>query len=69
MNVNMYKNPIFQRNLEIVKGYGAYIVSPGQGVLACGDEGIGKMAEPEQIYQIAKRSVWTNPPLKGEGYL
>jgi phosphopantothenoylcysteine decarboxylase/phosphopantothenate--cysteine ligase len=65
MNVNMYKNPIFQRNLEIVKGYGAYIVSPGQGVLACGDEGIGKMAEPEQIYQIAKRSLWTNPPLKG----
>jgi len=49
MNVHMYENPIFQRNLNALRGYGYRVVEPGEGRLACGYEGRGRMAEPEEL--------------------
>jgi len=49
MNTNMYNNPIFQRNVEVLKSYGYQFIKPGVGRLACGDYGEGKMAEPIDI--------------------
>lgn len=49
MNTQMYQNPVTQRNLKTLEGFGVRFVAPGSGRLACGDEGVGKMAEPEQI--------------------
>lgn len=49
MNTNMYKNPILQRNINILKELGYNFVNPEIGRLACGDIGEGKLASPEII--------------------
>ena len=49
MNTQMYENPIVQGNLELLKSYGYHFVDPCEGLLACGDTGKGKMAEPAQL--------------------
>lgn len=49
MNTNMYKNPILQRNINILKELGYNFVNPESGRLACGDIGEGKLASPEII--------------------
>lgn len=53
MNVEMWENPSFQRNLKQVQTDGAKLVSPQVDTLACGEVGIGKMAEPETIFDAA----------------
>ena len=40
----------FQRNLKQIKEDGMIIIEPDEGVLACGEEGKGKMEEPENIF-------------------
>jgi phosphopantothenoylcysteine decarboxylase/phosphopantothenate--cysteine ligase len=49
MNVRMWLNPATQRNLERLKGDGVSLVGPGDGEMACGEFGPGRMAEPEEI--------------------
>ena len=49
MNVNMYENPILQENIEKLKRLGYLFIEPDSGLLACGDVGKGRMAEPEEI--------------------
>ncbi|MDK9709631.1 bifunctional phosphopantothenoylcysteine decarboxylase/phosphopantothenate--cysteine ligase CoaBC [Acidaminobacter sp.] len=49
MNTQMYLSPLTQRNMKTLQDLGVGFVAPGSGRLACGDEGIGKMAEPQQI--------------------
>jgi phosphopantothenoylcysteine decarboxylase/phosphopantothenate--cysteine ligase len=49
MNVNMYRNPIVQGNLNKLRQLNYHIMDPGAGYLACGWEGEGRMPEPEAI--------------------
>lgn len=49
MNSLMWAHPAVQHNIETLKGWGIRMVGPESGELACGTEGIGRMAEPEQI--------------------
>ncbi len=49
MNVNMYKSKPVQRNLEILREDGYFIMSPESGELACGTAGPGRLPEPEDI--------------------
>ena len=49
MNSLMWAHPAVQRNIESLKGWGIRMVGPATGELACGTEGIGRMAEPETI--------------------
>ena len=49
MNVNMWNHPATQANLEILRKRGARIVEPGEGYLACGMTGPGRLAENEVI--------------------
>ncbi len=50
MNTRMWSNPITQENLEKVKQvYGAQVIEPIEGKLACGTEGKGAMARIETI--------------------
>lgn len=49
MNTNMYHSDAFTRNLQTLKERGAHVVNAGSGFLACGDNGDGRMAEPEEI--------------------
>lgn len=47
MNTNMYKNPVTQNNLDILRKYDWKIITPASGHLACNAIGIGKMPETE----------------------
>ncbi len=49
MNCHMYDNPIFQRNMDILREYGFTFVEPEYGALACGYEGKGRLADTEEI--------------------
>ena len=49
MNVHMYENPIVQGNIARLRELGYHFVDPGEGVLACGYEGKGRLVEPEDI--------------------
>jgi phosphopantothenoylcysteine decarboxylase/phosphopantothenate--cysteine ligase len=54
MNVNMYENPITRGNIDRLSGIGYHFVEPGEGWLACGWEGKGRLAEPIRIYERAE---------------
>ena len=49
MNGKMYEHEAVQENMEILKGRGVEIIEPVVGELACGYEGIGKLASVDAI--------------------
>ncbi len=49
MDLDMYKHPSTQKNLDTLRGYGNHIIEPANGFLASGLEGKGRMEEPENI--------------------
>ncbi len=49
MNDNMWRHAATQRNLRLLEERGARVVSPGDGYLACGSVGPGRLAEPAEI--------------------
>jgi len=49
MNVQMWENPIVQKNIQTLKGFGYHFIEPGWGDLACGDTGKGRLADVEDI--------------------
>ena len=51
MNTGMWKNPALQENLATLKRRGVMFVGPESGFLACGDEDIGRMSEPQAIVE------------------
>ena len=54
MHTEMWEHPATRRNVETLKGFGYRFVGPGSGPLAGGDEGPGRMAEPEEILDAAE---------------
>jgi phosphopantothenoylcysteine decarboxylase/phosphopantothenate--cysteine ligase len=50
MNTRMYEHPATQRNLETLREFGHTIVGPAYGELAEGEEGWGRMVEPDEIF-------------------
>ncbi|MBN8207422.1 bifunctional phosphopantothenoylcysteine decarboxylase/phosphopantothenate--cysteine ligase CoaBC [Bacillus sp. NTK071] len=49
MNVHMYDHPAVKKNMDTLKSFGCHFLEPGEGLLACGYVGKGRMAEPEDI--------------------
>jgi phosphopantothenoylcysteine decarboxylase/phosphopantothenate--cysteine ligase len=49
MDLDMYKHPTTQQNMERLKSFGNQIIEPASGFLASGLEGKGRMEEPENI--------------------
>ena len=49
MNLWMWEHPATQANLALLKERGVTVIEPGVGSLACGEEGIGRMAEPDAV--------------------
>src|SRR5580765_3172822 len=56
MHTGMWTNPATQANVRTLVDRGAHVVGPGEGPLAAGDEGVGRMAEPEEILAAARRA-------------
>lgn len=51
MNTNMYQNKIVQNNIEKLKNFDYDFIEPASGRLACGDVGIGKLADVNTIVE------------------
>lgn len=70
MNVYMYRNPAVQENIERLKAQGRVVfVEPGEGYLACGDEGAGRLAEVEEIAERALAMLASAGCLRGKRVL
>jgi phosphopantothenoylcysteine decarboxylase/phosphopantothenate--cysteine ligase len=56
MNHKMWEHPATQRNLAQLKADGIRVISPTSGEMACGETGIGRMAEPGAIVEYLRNS-------------
>ncbi len=69
MNSKMYLNPIVQKNMDLLKSIDYKFIEPGSGILACGDEGIGKLASPQDIVDVVAGYLTSKQTLKGKKVL
>jgi len=51
MNREMWQNAATQRNIAQLVADGVQVLGPDSGIQACGEEGLGRMLEPEQLAQ------------------
>ncbi|NMO94656.1 bifunctional phosphopantothenoylcysteine decarboxylase/phosphopantothenate--cysteine ligase CoaBC [Paenibacillus lemnae] len=54
MNVHMYTHPAVVENMQTLVSRGVSMIEPGEGLLACGYVGKGRMEEPESIVQVVE---------------
>ncbi|MEG9860894.1 MAG: bifunctional phosphopantothenoylcysteine decarboxylase/phosphopantothenate--cysteine ligase CoaBC [Parvularculales bacterium] len=64
MNPRMWSHPATQRNVAHLKQDGIHIVGPEQGDTACGEQGEGRMAEPDMIVTVANTLLGKAPQKK-----
>ncbi len=57
MNERMWTHAATRANLALLQARGAQVVSPGEGELACGTVGLGRMAEPAAIMEAVTRAL------------
>ena len=56
MNMNMWANIATQNNVESLRHRAMIFIGPSKGEQACGDNGYGRMSEPEEIYETIQMS-------------
>jgi phosphopantothenoylcysteine decarboxylase/phosphopantothenate--cysteine ligase len=69
MNVNMWQHPATQENLMTLRARGVHIVEPGEGYLACGMTGPGRLAEQEEIVRAVQQVVQARHDMSAETVL
>lgn len=69
MDLDMWRHPSTQRNVETLKRDGVIIVEPGSGELASGLSGKGRMEEPEKIVEAAEKYFAAQETLCGKKVL
>ena len=60
MNTRMWLNPVVQRNIQTLRELGCAFIEPGEGWLACGAIGPGRMAEPDTIIDAVVTALHAN---------
>ena len=69
MNTNMWDHPAVRENVTRLAARGARFVEPGDGYLACGWIGKGRLAEPEDIVRAAEQLLQPRTSLAGQRVL
>jgi phosphopantothenoylcysteine decarboxylase/phosphopantothenate--cysteine ligase len=69
MNTQMFAHEAVRRNLDTLAARGVRFVEPGEGYLACGWIGKGRLAEPDEIVAAAESMLVPAGPLKGQRLL
>ena len=69
MDLDMYKHPSTITNIEKLISYGNFLIPPGDGELASGLVGKGRMAEPHEIVSFIIDQLYSNLPLSGQKVL
>ena len=65
MESQMWKHRAVQRNVRILRERGCEMVAPGEGPLASGAQGIGRVAEPEEIAEAVNAMMGAAQSLNG----
>ena len=66
MDLDMWAHPATQNNLKLLRTFGNVIIPPGNGELASGLVGQGRLAEPEEIVDFLKQQLQVDQPLAGK---
>ena len=69
MDLDMWKHPSTQRNVQLLESYGNHHIPPGHGELASGLTGEGRMAEPEEIFSLLDKFFAKDEALAGKRIL
>src|SRR5215213_181017 len=69
MNSLMFAHEAVRRNLDALAARGVRFVEPGEGYLACGWIGKGRLAEPDEIVAAAEAMLRPAGPLRGQRIL
>ena len=69
MNSQMFAHEAIRKNVDVLAARGVRFVEPGEGYLACGWIGKGRLAEPDEIVAAADRMLRPSGPLAGQRVL
>ena len=69
MNTVMFEHAAVRKNLDTLAARGARFVEPGEGYLACGWIGKGRLAESDEIVAAAEAILRPEGPLRGQRVL
>ena len=69
MNPRMWASPATQANVDAVRSHGAVLVGPDEGETAEGEWGLGRMAEPEEIFRRSRELLGETDSLAGRRVL
>jgi phosphopantothenoylcysteine decarboxylase/phosphopantothenate--cysteine ligase len=69
MNSQMFAHEAVRRNLDTLAARGVRFVEPGEGYLACGWIGKGRLAEPDDVVAAAEAIIRPEGPLRGQRVL
>lgn len=69
MDLDMYRHPATQRNLDVLRSYGNMVVEPESGELASGLVGKGRMEEPDRIVEFVREYFRCRQDLRGKRVL
>jgi len=69
MNTFMLQHPTVQQNLATLRSRGVVVLDPDSGLLACGDEGAGRMPDPPDIAAFVKQRFFAALDLEGKSIL
>ena len=66
MDLDMFSHPSTQENIHKLVEFGNFFIPPGDGELASGLSGKGRMAEPQEIVELVSEQLFNNLPLSGK---
>jgi phosphopantothenoylcysteine decarboxylase/phosphopantothenate--cysteine ligase len=62
MNSDMYTNPILTDKIEYLESKGYHFIRPGEGDLACGKVGVGRLPEPDSLVRVLREKISGSSP-------
>lgn len=65
MNVRMWEHTATQANLDTLRQRGVHVIGPEEGEMACGEYGLGRLSEPDDIAAAVSDFFQTSAPLSG----
>ena len=69
MNPRMWASPATQANVSVIRGRGVELVGPDEGEMAEGEWGVGRMSEPEEIFEACAALLAKREQLRGRRVL
>ncbi len=66
MDLDMWKHPSTQNNINKLSGFGNIVIKPNSGELASGLNGEGRLAEPQEIFDLLIKDLHKKLPLKNK---